>query len=103
MEKARWETDGIQDSISGRQGRDCGKKSPGLSRKYFWCTRKEEAMQYLETDTEKSTGMQGINCWAYVIGEERVTERCSDDGEPSGTAGKPILEVIRGAAFTIFL
>ena len=28
MEKARWETDGIQDSISGRQGRDRGKKVP---------------------------------------------------------------------------
>ncbi len=38
------------------------------------------------------------NCFAYSIGTDaQPLERCSDDGEPQGTAGKPILEVIKGS------
>lgn len=36
------------------------------------------------------------HCFAYVIGERNEIQRCSDDGEPSGTAGKPILDVLMG-------
>lgn len=34
------------------------------------------------------------NCWAYIVGETGETCHCSDAGEPSGTAGKPMLNVL---------
>lgn len=40
------------------------------------------------------------NCWAYVIGQNMGIQRYSDDGEPQGTAGIPILEVMKKSGIT---
>lgn len=55
----------------------------------------EEAQEFIE-EMKKKYWDASHNCFAYSIGENPPTERCSDDGEPQGTAGKPILDVIRG-------
>lgn len=39
-------------------------------------------------------------CWAYMLGHEREEFRFNDDGEPSGTAGKPILGQINSSELT---
>ena len=40
------------------------------------------------------------NCHAYILGDGGEVSRCSDDGEPSGTAGRPILDVLTGQGLT---
>lgn len=62
-------------------------------------TSEEESAEILEK-VKKQYWDARHHCWAYVIGEACFTERFSDDGEPGGTAGKPILEVLRGAGVT---
>ena len=55
----------------------------------------EEAIAFIES-LKKKYWNATHNCSAYVIGEHFQIQRCSDDGEPSGTAGKPMLDVLLG-------
>jgi uncharacterized YigZ family protein len=54
----------------------------------------EEAIAFIE-GLKKQYWNATHNCSAYVIGERDQFQKALDDGEPSGTAGKPILEVIK--------
>ncbi len=56
----------------------------------------ESAMEFVE-QIKKQHWNARHHCWAYVIGERQEKVRCSDDGEPSGTAGKPMLDVLLGS------
>ena len=60
------------------------------------CRNCEEAQVYIE-EMKKKKYWDARHNSAFSVGTEQVTTRCSDDGEPSGTAGKPILEVISGS------
>lgn len=55
----------------------------------------EEALEYIE-GLRKRYWDARHNCYAFVIGEGMRIQRFSDDGEPGGTAGKPILDVLLG-------
>ncbi|BBI32104.1 YigZ family protein [Cohnella abietis] len=54
----------------------------------------EEAVAFIE-ELKKKYWNATHNCSAYLIGERDQFQKALDDGEPSGTAGKPILEVIK--------
>lgn len=55
----------------------------------------EEALAFIESMRKKYWNATH-NCFAYIIGEHFQVQRCSDDGEPNGTAGKPMLDVLLG-------
>jgi uncharacterized YigZ family protein len=53
----------------------------------------EEAKEFIQSHSQTDVTH---NCWAYKVGQ---VYRFNDDGEPSGTAGKPILNAIEGQGF----
>ena len=59
----------------------------------------EEALAFIE-EMKKKYWDARHNCSAYVLGERQELMRCSDDGEPSQTAGKPMMDVLTGAGLT---
>ena len=81
--------------LSGGEGEIVEKKSRFIAtiRK---CESEEEGMAFIE-EMKKKYWDARHNCSAFVIGSRGELTRCSDDGEPSGTAGKPMLEVLTGS------
>lgn len=55
----------------------------------------DEAMTFVEEMRKKYWDARH-HCYAYVLGERGETCRCSDDGEPAQTAGRPMLDVLLG-------
>lgn len=59
----------------------------------------EEALAFIE-EKKKQYWDARHNCSAYRIGRIQPVAHCSDDGEPSGTAGRPMLEVLTREGLT---
>ena len=80
--------------LEGGEGEIIEKKSRFIAtvRK---CDSEEEAVAFIE-EMKKKYWDARHNCSAFVIGSRAELTRCSDDGEPSGTAGRPMLEVLLG-------
>jgi uncharacterized YigZ family protein len=75
-----------------------------IKRSVFICT-----MEYVESIDEAKTFISTIsrenqtathNCWAYIVGEKGDVFHSSDAGEPSGTAGKPMLNTLQRHGMT---
>lgn len=89
MEEYRAIISGGVDEIVEKKSRFIGYTAPTES--------EEEATAFIDSIRKKHYDARH-NCFAYSLGtDKQPLERCSDDGEPQGTAGKPILEVIKGS------
>ena len=68
----------------------------------FHVTSEEEVKQYVAEFRKKYYDARHV-CWAYMLGADRTDFRANDDGEPSSTAGKPILGQINKNELTNIL
>ncbi len=63
------------------------------------CADAEAAMAHVDAVRREHHSARHV-CWAWRVGEDGGTTRSSDDGEPSGSAGKPILAALTGVDLT---
>ena len=63
------------------------------------CETEEEALGFLSEIRARHKDASH-NCYAYIIGPNMGVMRYSDDGEPGGTAGMPIIEVMKARSVT---
>ncbi|MFI6805306.1 YigZ family protein [Streptomyces luteogriseus] len=69
-----------------------------VNRSRFLCAlapaaTEQEAQDFIATVRKQHTDASH-NCWAYVIGADASVQKASDDGEPGGTAGVPMLQML---------
>lgn len=60
------------------------------------CETEEDALEFIRSVHDRYRDARHW-CYAYVIGQNRGIMRYSDDGEPSGTAGMPMMDVIKNS------
>ncbi|MFB6787258.1 YigZ family protein [Streptomyces olivaceus] len=69
-----------------------------INRSRFLCAlapaATEEEAQAFVAGVRKEHTDASHNCWAYVIGADASVQKASDDGEPGGTAGVPMLQML---------
>lgn len=65
-----------------------------------WPVNDEEMIHSILEETRKIYHDAKHHCYAYLLGMKGLTWRANDDGEPSGTAGRPILGQIRSFGVT---
>ncbi len=85
--------------LSYKTIKDYGEHEIIIQKSRFICyvnraTTEEEAQEFI-TKIKKQHRDASHNCSAYLIGENNQIQKANDDGEPSGTAGVPILEVLK--------
>ena len=82
-------------TVSGEGEAEIVEKKSRFIAHVFPVESESEALEQIEK-TKKKYWDARHNCYAYVIGIDGKLQRYSDDGEPGGTAGMPMLEVLLG-------
>ena len=68
----------------------------------FTVTSADEVTEIIKAEKKKYYDAKH-HCFAYVMGEDGSDIKCSDDGEPSGTAGRPMLDILQKEGLTDIL
>ena len=81
-----------------------GQVQEEIKKSHFIChikrvTTEDEARNFIQT-VKKEHYKATHNCSAFILGERSEMKRSSDDGEPSGTAGVPMLGVLENQQLT---
>ena len=87
--------------VSSEEGIYIEKKSKFICH-LFNVVNADEVAEIIKAEKKKYYDAKH-HCFAYVMGEDGADIKCSDDGEPSGTAGRPMLDILQKEGLTDIL